>query len=160
MRNNKILLVVLFFMCATSAFAMDGHSGISFSMSQKDIEALGFVCQPPNKNETRCFNDSYKGDAFGYPTTGYEVDIGDKNTVRHIKTKLSGKISLADYDDLCKKIEQIFPTKNEKATFRKNDLTIDGWIADNRAKAFLFVAHKGGELEPRSAAIAFSSPEY
>lgn len=157
---TKIVLkaVLIIFASSTFAFASEGHNGILFKMTQKQVEAKGFVCNPPDeKSETMmadCRHMDMTGVAFGYPTKDYRVVIGPSKKVDMIIADFSGRITTDQYLDLHYKIKHFFPKKNEAATINDGDFIHNEWRANNNVAVWLNLFTSS----PSSMSISFVSP--
>lgn len=141
MAQFVLIAVLIIFASSTYVYASDGHNGILFKMTQKQVEKKGFVCNPiKNKSDTDiadCRHMNMTGNAFGYPTKDYRVIIGPSKKVDMIVAKFSGRITTDQYYDLQYKIEHFFPNKNEAATVNDDVFMGDEWRSNNNAAARL-----------------------
>lgn len=147
------------------AHAFNVHNGITFDMTQKEVENKGFVCNPPEEKDpnvkARCEHMDMTGVAFGYPTKDYSLTIGPSGKVDGISAKFSGNIATSDYLSLHNKIKHFFPEKDEKASFHsQGTATRDQWRAKNNAAAVLLLINGMPPYIKTSLSITFWSPRY
>lgn len=147
------------------AYAFNGHNGINFDMSQKEVEKLGFVCNPPKEKDpdtkANCEHMDMTGVAFGFPTRDYRVRIGSSGKVDMISSEFSVNLSTAEYIRLHSKIEHFFPTKDEDASFHaQGTARRDQWRAKNNAAAVLLLMNGIPPVTETSLGISFWSPRY
>lgn len=106
----------------------DGHNGILFSMSQKDLEALGFKCKPFDNAPLKklglgividniiCRHPDMVGQAFGQSLANYDVSLtaaGDK--ILFIDAKITS--SIRRIDDLLAvgaRVQEFYPIEIEQ----------------------------------------------
>jgi len=148
-----------------TAYAFNGHNGISFDMTQQEVEKKGFVCNPPEKKDpnvkAECEHMDLTGVAFGYPTKDYRLIIGSSGKVDMIGAEFGGHIATSDYFSLHSKIKHFFPTKDEKASFHaQGTATRDQWRAKNNASAVLLLIYGVPPITKTSLSITFWSPRY
>lgn len=160
---RKIFYVALAAIFSSPAIAFDGHNGISFDMTQEQVEEKGFVCNPPKEEMqdvvAECQHMDMTGVAFGFPTTDYQILIGSAKNVVMIGAKFSGNLSAADYLSLQRKIEHFFPNKEEaKTVYVKNQFRRDVWRANNNATAVLVLMNGVPPIIKTSLTIAFWNP--
>ena len=165
MKYKIISAMVIFCFIFSTAYAFNGHNGIGFDMSQNEVEAKGFVCNPPNERGANyiaeCEHMDMTGVAFGYPTNYYRVRIGKNKKVIMIGAVFSGTITQEDYFKLQNKIEFFFPKKDEKASFYKQGMAIrDEWNDQNNASAVLLYVKGIPPITKTSISITFWSPYY
>jgi hypothetical protein len=155
-----VLIAVLFiFIGSISTDASEGHNGILFNMTQKQVEGKGFVCNPPEeKSDTTiavCNHIDMTGIAFGYPTKDYEVRIGPSKKVDTIRASFSGEITSDQYFDLHSRIPLFFPKKDEAATDNNSKYyECNEWRAKNNSSARLCLFYR----PKTSMGICFFSP--
>ncbi|PTQ85288.1 hypothetical protein [Agitococcus lubricus] len=158
---RKIAYIAIFTICS-HAIAFDGHNGISFDMTQKQVEAKGFVCHPPQEKNpsviAECQHTNMTGVAFGFPTKDYQISIGPTKKVDMIGADFSGRISKKDYVGLFRKIEQLFPKKDETGTFHEGTVLRDVWRANNNAAVILLLMNGVPPITESSLGITFWSP--
>ena len=155
------------FVFSSPAHAFDGHNGIRFDMSQKDVEKLGFVCNPEKEQDSYykadCEHMDMTGVVFGHPTKDYVVNIGPSNKVDMIQATFSELKTIYDppYYKLRSKIEHFFPTKDESVSFNSpGNLVRDGWRSNNTALAVLVYVKGSPPIIETSLNISFFSPRY
>lgn len=161
--NKNILVGFLFLSSSLSAFAVDGHNGITFKMSQKQVEAKGFVCNPEKEKKdiiAVCNHMEMRGTAFGNPTENYEVSIGTNKKVNEIKADLVGfSTSIESYIDLTLKIEKFFPIKDEKLSFNGEGYFVrDFYRSKDKSGAAFFMSKPMPPISKGSKIITFYSP--
>jgi hypothetical protein len=147
------------------AFAIDGHNGIRFNMSQKDVEGKGFVCSPPKKSDTRevavCKHMELSGTAFGVPTQNYEVSIGPDKRVARIRADLVGIRSAQDYLSLLNRVQEFFPVKDEARTQRvQGQFMNDTRRAPDNSAVSVFYAPGVQGIVKDMLAVTFMSPAH
>ncbi len=146
-----------------TAQAIDGHNGIKFDMTKKQVEEKGFFCNPPKRPDplviAECHHMDMTGVAFGIPAKDYEVRIGTSNRVDEIKAELIGLRSLSDVIELHQKIEKLFPTKDEAGTHSEKGMyTRDEWRAKDNSGVSLFMASAIPPITKAVARLTFYSP--
>lgn len=161
---KKLILVVIAAACFnTSAYAVDGHNGIRFDMTQKDLEAKGFVCRAPKAKQTNdlaeCQHMDFTGVAFGFPTNDYRIFIGSNGKVDRIIASFSGNFSYTDSLSLGHKIEHFFPNKKRSATVVSEIFQSETWVAENNAVAVTRFIRGTPPFLKNSFTIIFGSPE-
>jgi len=155
-----LVLVTTSFYC----HAIDGHNGIKFSMTQQQVEQLGFICNTSDNSEksylARCKHMDMTGAAFSVPTRNYEVTIGKDKRVSSIGADLVGVRSLADYLELHTRISEFFPKKDEAQTFSHQGAGVrrDAWRANDNAGIFLFYSSGVKGLIKDTLSVTFHSP--
>lgn len=158
----SIVVAAICFGASANSRAMDGHNGIRFEMTQKDLEEKGFVCNPPKEPKIHiralCEHMDMTGIAFGFPTKDYRIIIGPSGYVDKIGAHFSGRISMADYLGLSSKIEHFFPKKYAPGTIYAKTSRIDEWRADNNASAVLIYFQGVPPVIDQSLSINFWSP--
>ncbi|MCX6068221.1 MAG: hypothetical protein NT121_21135 [Chloroflexi bacterium] len=164
MKNHFYIAITASCLCQL-AYAQDGHNGIKFEMTQKQVEALGFVCNPPKKPSSdklaECHHMDMTGVAFGYPMQDYEVSIGASNNVDSIKAKLNGVRSLADVLELHEKVKNFFPIEDVQGTHRHQGMySRDAWRAKNNAGLSLFQDSGAPPIIKPSLSVTFYSPRF
>jgi len=163
--NKNILAGFLLFSSSLSAFAVDGHNGITFGMSQKQVEAKGFVCNPSSDAERKdiiavCNHMEMTGTAFGNPRGNYEVSIGTNKKVNEIKADLVGfSTSIESYLALTLKLEKFFPIKDEKLSFNGQGYFIkDFYRSKDKSGAAVLITKPMPPISQGSKVITFYSP--
>lgn len=161
--NKKLLVGFMLFSSSLSAYAVDGHNGITFKMTQKQVEAKGFVCNSEKKRTdiiAVCSHMEMKGSAFGIPTANYEVGIGTNKKVDEIRADLVGfSASIANYVDLTSKIEKFFPNKDEKRSFNSNgDFLKDFYRGKDKSGVSIVIIKAIPPISNGSKSITFYSP--
>jgi len=98
------------------------HNGIKFDMSQKQVEAMGFVCKPEEDRHhttiAKCKHSKMTGTAFDYRTKNYRLSISTSGKVGVIFAEIVG-MPYWEYNtssqqltqDLFSKIQKTFPIK-------------------------------------------------
>lgn len=157
--------VLILCLAPFTAYAFDGHNGISFDMTQQEVEKKGFVCSPPKEKnpsiKAECEHMDLTGVAFGYPTKDYSLIIGPSGKVDNINANFGGHISIEDYLGLHRKIEHFFPEKNEKASFHaQGTATRDEWRDKTNASAVLLLFYGTPPITKTRLSISFWSPRY
>lgn len=161
--NKNMLVGFLLFSSSLSAFAVDGHNGITFKMTQKQVEAKGFVCNPEKERKdviAVCNHMEMTGTAFGNPTENYEVSIGTNKKVNEIKADLVGfSTSIESYLALTLKIEKFFPIKDEKLSFNGEGYFVkDFYRSKDKSGAAFFMTKPMPPIIKGSKVITFYSP--
>jgi len=158
---TSVTLAAICFGAAVNANAMDGHNGIHFNMKQKDVEAKGFVCNPPKEPQKHilavCKHMDMTGVAFGFPTKDYNLVIGASGKVDKIGAEFSNPISMADYFSLHPKIEHFFPQKYEAGSKHADSVIRDEWRAKNNSAAVLMYFKGVPSITNSSLRISFWS---
>lgn len=158
-----VAIAAVCFAAPISAFAFDEHNGISFNMTQKEVEKKGFVCNPsegyPNI-KAKCQHMDLTGVAFGYPTKDYKVSIGTSGKVDIISADFSGQLKTSNFFDIRGKIKHFFPTKNEEATFNYQGVSREEWRSKDNAAAVLVLMPGTPPFSETSLSITFRSPRY
>lgn len=156
---NKSALLSIAIACMTvltCAHAMDGHNGIQFDMSQKEVEAKGFVCNPPKEKIDHilslCAHMDMTGVAFGDPTKDYSIVIGPSGKVDQISAVFANTANVSDYVSLSAKIVNFFPNKHEPSTMHESHVMTDEWRAhDNSAAVLTYLrACHSPQLSPKT----------
>ena len=160
---KNMLIGFLLLSSSLSAFAVDGHNGITFKMTQKQVEAKGFVCNSEKRLKNIiavCNHMEMTGIAFGYPTENYEVRIGANKKVNAIQADLVGfSTSIENYIDLMLKIEKFFPIKDEKLSFGGDGYFVkDFYRSKDKSGAALFITKPMPPISKGGSAITFHSP--
>lgn len=136
---KKLILVVITSTCFNTAHAMEGHNGIRFDMTQKDVEAKGFVCRPPKPASkglsAECKHMDFTGVAFDYPTANYTISIGESGTVNLINADFSGNLRYSDYQNIAFKVKHFFPNKKESMCVVTDSISSEVWKDENNAAA-------------------------
>lgn len=158
-----MLVGFLLFSSSLSAFAVDGHNGITFKMTQKQVEAKGFVCNPEKERKdviAVCNHMEMKGAAFGNPTENYEVSIGINKKVDGIKAELVGfSANVEDYLELTMKIQKFFPNKDEKLSFNGEGYFIkDFYRSKDKSGAAILITKPMPPIIKGKTVITFYSP--
>ncbi len=161
--NKNMLVGFLLFSSSLSAFAVDGHNGITFKMTQKQVEAKGFVCNPEKERKdiiAVCNHMEMTGTAFGNPTENYEVSIGANKKVNEIKADLVGfSTSIESYLALTLKMEKFFPIKDEKLSFNGEGYFVkDFYRSKDKSGAAFFMTKPMPPISKGSKVITFYSP--
>jgi len=141
------------------------HNGISFDMTQKDVEEQGFVCNPPEEQNSdiraNCKHMDLTGIAFGYPTKDYSLIIGSTGKVDKIGAEFSENISMDAYFKLHREITFFFPNKYEKGTFHSQGTARrDEWRDKNNTSAVLLLFDGIPPVTKTSLSITFWSPRH
>lgn len=154
----------------TEKTGIDGHNGIKFDMTQKQLESKGFICNPepkPDMTITKCKHMDMTGVAFSVPTQNYTVHIGRDNHVAIISADLVGVRRYEDYTHLLNTVSEFFPTKDEASSSSNSGsgmiLQRDAWRDKNNAGiAVSFFSGTGGGLISikQQATVVFSSPNF
>lgn len=161
---KKIMLFILLATASCYSYALDGHNGIRFDMTQKQLESKGFICHPNNKEErltiATCKHMDMSGVAFSLPTQNYEVQIGSDKRVAWIRADISGIHSMADYIALVTNISEFFPKKDAAGTLRGSSFRKDAWRDNNNAgiSVSYFAGAEGVEWDKDTFWISFTSP--
>lgn len=150
-----------FFAC--SVMALDGHNGINFTFTQKDVESLGFVCKPPKKESdnfsAKCLHMNMRGEVFGYSANNYEVTIGKNKKVDSIKTELIGRFDHAEYLRVNEKAEYFFPIKNEAGSVRSaGNILRDQWFSPDKSSVILMLFYGVPGVMKTTMSVSFWSP--
>lgn len=132
-------------------------------MTQKQVEALNFVCNPPEEPDpyklAECHHMDMTGVAFGYPTQDYEVTIGPSKKVDRIEAKLIGVRSLADVLELHQKVKKFFPIEDKQGTHRhQGTYSRDAWRTKNNAGLSLFFSSGAPPIAKSYLSVTFHSP--
>ncbi|MDP3005303.1 hypothetical protein [Methylotenera sp.] len=163
MNNKNMLVGFLLFSSSLSAFAVDGHNGITFKMTQKQIEAKGFVCNPEKEGKdiiAVCNHMEMKGTAFGIQTENYAVHIGTNKKVDEIKAELIGfSANVEDYIELTMNIQKFFPNKDEKLSFNGEGYFIkDFYRSKDKSGAAILITKPIPPISKGRKGITFYSP--
>lgn len=156
---NKFIYTAISIACVgLSAHAQDGHNGIRFDMTQKQVEAKGFTCNPPKEKigniVALCHHMDMTGVAFGIPAQDYEVRIGPSKRVDVIKAELTGVRSIEDIFSLHRKVENFFPAKDLKLSHgAQGSYNSDFWRAKNNAGLSLYMSRS-----QKTISLQFFSP--
>ena len=160
--KNFVFAVLL---ATTSLYchAIDGHNGIKFSMTQQQLEGMGFICNPNTKSErssfATCKHMDMTGAAFSVPTRNYEVEIGSDKRVSSIRADLVGIRSTADYLALLTNISGFFPKKDEANTHsHQGSYMKEAWRANNNAGISVFYSSGVKGLIKDTLWVSFHSP--
>ena len=159
---NKIFIGFTLLIVSCSAFAIDGHNGILFEMTQAQIESKGFICNPTTIGEkvvTRCKHMDMTGVAFSVPTNNYEVQIGADGHVDSIQSDLLGIRSTADYLALLGNISGFFPAKDESRNLHSQGVMMDWWRANNGAAISVFYSSGVRGILKDTLHVTFHSPK-
>lgn len=162
---RKIACIAIAAICSSPTIASDGHNGIRFDMTQKQVEAKGFVCNPPEEKKSdvvaECQHMDMTGVAFGFPTKDYRILIGSTKKVDMIGAEFSGRVGTEDYFSLHRKIEHFFPKKYEAGTVHEQGMVRrDEWRANNNASAVLMLMNGIPPITKTSLSITFWSPRW
>jgi tol-pal system protein YbgF len=168
--TKLILAIVLLLVSSSYSYAIDGHNKIKFNMTQKQLEKIGFICNPVTDDQlivAKCKHMDMTGVAFNVPAQNYTVTIGRNKKVAEIKADLIGISDLKAYIKLKHNIDEFFPNKNNSI---KKPAKIgwfqDGWIANNNAGINLYVIFDSRDViadkyrRDSIAEIVFNSPNY
>ncbi len=115
-------------------------------MSQKTVEAKGFVCNPPKETEENtlalCRHMDMAGTAFGLPTQNYTLTLGRSGGVRGISADFSRDVSTTDYFEVRRQIEDFFPDKYDPGTIHaQGSVRRDEWRAPDGSAAVLLLSN-------------------
>ena len=92
MRKFAVAVAVTLATTSLHCHAIDGHNGVKFSMTQQQVEAMGFMCNPHTKPDrsslATCRHMDMTGTAFSVPTRNYAVVIGNDKRVSFIGADL------------------------------------------------------------------------
>lgn len=153
---RKIVCIAVAAFSSSHVIAFDGHNGIRFDMTQKQVETKGFVCNPPKERKptviAECLHMDMSGVAFGFPTKDYRILIGSTKKVDMIGAEFVGHIGTEDYLSLHSKIEHFFPKKTQSQ--QASMVIRDVWRANDNAAAVLLLIRG---IQP-SLSITFWSP--
>lgn len=159
---KKVWVGVLASSVVSHVYAIDGHNGIRFNMTQRDVEAKGFVCAPPKKEGREiavCRHMELTGTAFGVATQNYEVTIGPDKRVADIRADLVGIRTVPEYLNLLSKVQDFFPKKDEAGTHSAQGLYMrDAWRAPDNSGASVFYASGVKGVTKDTMSVTFSSP--
>lgn len=163
MSNKNIFVGFLLLSSSLHAFAVDGHNGITFKMTQKQVEAKGFVCSPETERKyiiSVCNHMEMTGTAFGNPTGNYEVSIGTNKKVSEIKADLVGfSTSIESYLALTLKLEKFFPIKDEKLSFNGQGYFVkDFYRSKDKSGAAVLITKPMPPISKGSKVVTFYSP--
>lgn len=156
---SKLIYTAISIACiGLSAHAQDGHNGIRFDMTQKQIEAKGFTCNPPKEKRGSivaiCHHMDMTGIAFGIPAQDYEVRIGPSKRVDEIQAELTGVRSIEDISSLHRKVEDFFPVKDLKLSRgEQGSYNWDLWRSKNNAGLSLYMSSS-----KKTISLQFFSP--
>lgn len=158
---SYIAIISTFF--TFSVYAAKGHNGIQFDMTQKQIEAMDYACNPPKEKNpmitAECFHMDMTGKVFGYKTQDYEVRIGPSGKVDMISANIIGVKTLSDIIELHLKIQKFFPIKDEEGTHRKQGMySRDAWRAKDGSGISLFLFNGIPPVIKTTLDITFQSP--
>lgn len=156
-----VIAIILLVASSCYSYAIDGHNGIKFNMTQKQLEKMGFICNPNTDAKqlfiADCRHMDMTGVAFNIPAQNYSVSIGKNKRVATILADLIGIRTLDDYIALIVNISEFFPKKDEAGTKSiEGYLQRDAWRAKNNAGIALNFFTRSG---PR-VTIGFFSPTY
>jgi len=161
MKKNT-LVGFMFFSFSLSSYAVDGHNGITFKMTQKQVEAKGFVCNPETERKdiiAVCNHMEMKGSAFGFPTENYEIGIGSNKRVDEIRADLVGfTANVENYLALTLKIQKFFPAKDDKLSFSHDYFIKDFYRAKDKSGAAVYMSKPIPPISKGSNVITFYSP--
>jgi len=158
-----IAIIATIFLMPASVSGFNGHNGITFDMTQNEVEKKGFVCNPLEKEDRRikyrCNHMDLTGVAFGYNTKDYNLAIGHSGKVIKIGANFTGIKTVSDYLNLHTQIEQFFPNKYEKGSMHEKSLTREEWRSKNNSSVVL-IHFKGSPpyIQP-SLVLSFWSPK-
>lgn len=137
MKKSCLLLsaVVLSLSPWCHAFDTLGNNGIDFSMTQQDVESMGFVCKPSLKHPptATCKNKKMSGSAFSISTKNYMVRIGFDKRVWQIRADLVGIKSSADYFGLISHLSERIPSKDNASSYYREEQIRDAWRTKSNA---------------------------
>lgn len=158
-----IVMPILSLLFTSSAYAVKGHNGIRFNMTQKSVEAMDFACNTPKEKNpmiaVECFHMDMTGKVFGYQTQDYEVRIGPSGKVDMISAKIIGVKTLSDIIELHLKIQKFFPKKDEEGSHRKQGMySRDAWRAKDGSGISLFLFNAIPPVTKTTLDITFQSP--
>ncbi len=160
--NKNILVGFLFLSSSLNAFAVDGHNGITFKMTQKQVEAKGFVCNPETERKdiiAVCNHMEMKGSAFGIPTENYEISIGSNKRVDEIRAEFVGfTVNVENYVALTLRLQKFFPTKDDKLSFSHEYFIKDFYRAKDKTGAAVYMSKPIPLVSKGSNVITFYSP--
>lgn len=155
-------IVIVAITTSHAAIAADGHNGIRFDMTQQQVEAKGFVCNPPKEKKpdviAECRHMDMTGVAFGFPTKDYSILIGPTTKVDSIGAEFSGRIGTEDYFDLHHKIVHFFPIEHKAGSMHSESIRRDEWRSNNGAAAVLLLLKGTPPVTRTSLSIRFWSP--
>lgn len=144
------------------AQALDGHNGITFNMSQRQVEKKGFICQSQTKDRlgiiARCLHMDMTGVAFGVPTQNYEVEIDSNKRVASIQADLIGIRTLADYLALHNRIDKFFPKKDESRSFAADVGRLDFWRDKDNSGISVYISPGVRGITKDTKWVTFWSP--
>jgi hypothetical protein len=159
---RKIIWIVIAAICSSHAIAFDGINGISFNMTQKQVEAKGFVCNSLKEKNTnfiaQCEHMSMTGVIFGFPTNDYNVGIGSTKKVDRIGAYFNKGIGIADYLQIAVKIQTFFPEEEKEwSTASNSAVKVNQWKANDGTRARLTLISGVPPVRKTSLSIDFYS---
>lgn len=163
--QKYIIIITLLFISTSNSYAIEGHNGIKFDMTQKQIESLGFICNPSDKPKkfdiSTCRHMDMTGVAFGVPTGNYVVTIGSDERVADIRADLSGISKTQDYFALLTNISGFFPKNDEPENYNSGTGTIiRNWRANNNAGIGVFRSPGVKGILKDTLWVNFRSPDF
>lgn len=159
---KKFVFAVLLATTSLYCHAIDGHNGIKFSMTQKQLEGMGFICNPETRPEiiATCKHMDMTGTAFSVPARNYKVEIGKDKRVAIIDADLVGNRSAPDYRALISNISEFFPKKDEARTYNFPGNKTVAWRANNNAGIMVNYGSGVVGLINSSLRVTFLSPSF
>lgn len=159
--GNTLLAAAITFL-SSQVLAFEGHNGITFDMTQKQVEAKGFVCNESRSSNTNiildCNHMEMTGTAFGLPTKNYNVSIGKSKKVIRIGAEFGGNVNMQSHLNLSTQIGNFFPKKLADKSMHSKDVLMDVWEAKNGAHAVLNFFSGIPPIIKASMRISFWSP--
>ncbi len=156
-----ITLTVLAIFTPLSAYAFNGVSGITFDMTQQEVEKKGFVCKDEEvhpKIKIKCQHIDMTGEAFGFTLGQYTLGIGLTGKVELITARFNGKISVVDRSLIKARMADFFPLEVKDKAFSGDSVTQNVWRAKNDVTALL-IFRRGIDTYVKPALIlTFWSP--
>lgn len=160
----KILFIFAIASASSLTWAVNGHNGIKFDMTKKQIEAMGFSCVVPEDGTkdylSECRHIEMSGNVFGFGTNNYKVKIGLNKRVATISADLLGIRTSEQYLELLVKVRDFFPVEDTFFSFHAE--TVDRYAfraKDKSGISLLYSKGVEGYLND-TFRITFESPSY
>jgi len=145
----------------------DGSNGIKFTMSQKDVEKMGFLCDSPEKEADArimaiCKHRKMTGMALNRPTNKYGVVILKDGKVGAIFASFPEE-NESEFNFLEDQLREFFPIPVRKDNMEYSHETVEDRANKEGVVARLYCSHEftiGDHYFSTKISISFFSPSY
>jgi len=147
------------------------HNGIKFDMSQKQVEAMGFVCEPEEGRDhiviAECKHSKMIGTAFDYKTKDYTLLISASGKVGTVSAEIIG-VPHWEYgtnsrqltQDLFLKIRKTFPIKTYSGGIIGSSVNEEWYTRDGFRLSVTMLSGIAAVSNKSSTSMHISSPSF